>query len=47
MADVLIVPLWNWNRGAAQSVRTSVCLNRTFMELKLNTLNLNLEETKS
>ena len=34
--NVLIVPLWNWNRPAPIIVaKTALSFNRTFMELKL------------
>ena len=35
---VLIVPLWNWNWGAAIGGAFGLGFNRTFMELKLSCL---------
>ena len=32
--EVLIVPLWNWNKVNQQKNGTHARLNRTFMELK-------------
>ena len=36
--NVLIVPLWNWNRTIASWANDSKGFNRTFMELKYNTI---------
>ena len=35
---VLIVPLWNWNRGDKAQPEVQDGSNRTFMELKLSLL---------
>ena len=33
-AEVLIVPLWNWNRNTSNLIPSLMGSNRTFMELK-------------
>ena len=33
-AEVLIVPLWNWNTAGTYSYKPFLRFNRTFMELK-------------
>ena len=42
---VLIEPLWNWNIYEKQLKENANSINRTFMELKLKTKNLQVTGT--
>ena len=44
--DVLIVPLWNWNKDSSNSSRKEEGSNRTFMELKLGLRHIQLERRR-